>query len=176
MLVVTYELGDLANGGFQKSKQAESALLKLVSHKKRIGFSVDVTEGKNTDWDGTLGNDHVEIKFSAKVFKGDKRFSNFFETHYKNGKPSALLLTKADKYITVSPGWSNRKQMITGKVRIWEVSDLLKAMEHFPLEEFDYGEKGFYIPNKTDIIQHEWVGDVFFDQANCTYDLSKWFY
>lgn len=174
MIVVTYELGDLANGGFQKSKQAEHALLNLISRKRRTTFSVDVTEGKNTDWDGMLGNDHVEIKFSAKVFKGEKRLSNFFETHYKNGKPSALLLTKAEKYITVSPGWSNKYSMLMGKVRIWNVSDLLKAMNEFPIETFDYGEKGFFIPNKSESIKHDWVGDVFFDQAKSSYDLSKW--
>lgn len=175
MIVTTYELGDLANGGFQKSKEAEEALLALIAKKLRTTYSVDLSEGKNTDWDGMLGNDHVEIKYSAKTFKGEKRLSNFFETHYRSGKPSALLLTKAEKYITVSPGWSNKYQMLMGKVRIWKVSDLLKVMGNpYPLEEFDYGEKGFFIPNKSPLIQHQWVGDVFFDQAACSYDISKW--
>jgi hypothetical protein len=104
VIVTTYKLGDIANGGFELSKQAESALLQMIARKKKTSFFVDLTEGKNTDWDGSLGEDNVEIKFSAKTFKGEKRLSNFFETHYKNGKPSALLLTKAKKYITVSPG------------------------------------------------------------------------
>lgn len=174
MLVVTYELADLEAGGFAKSKLAEEALLSMIAKRKRVPYSVDLTEGKNTDWDGTLGSDYVEIKFSAKTFKGDKRLSNFFETHYKSGAPSALLLTKATKYITVSPGWSNKYGMLTGKVRIWNVRDLIAAMDQFPLETFDYGEKGFFIPNKSEVVKHEWVGDVFFDQARSTYDLSKW--
>ncbi len=174
MLVVTHELGDIANGGFAKSKKAEEALLRLISIKKRIGYSVDLTEGKNTDWDGMLGNHYVEIKFSAKVFKGEKRLSNFFETHYRNGNPSALLLTKADKYITVTPGWSNKYQMLTGKVRMWDVPSLRAAVSLFPIEENDYGEKGFYIPNKCEAVKHEWVGDVFFDQAKYSFDISKW--
>jgi hypothetical protein len=175
MIVVTYELGDLANGGFQKSKQAEHALLNLISRKRRTTFSVDLGEGKNTDWDGMLGSDHVEIKFSAKVFKDDNRLANFFETHYKSGAPSALLLTKAEKYITVSPGWSNKYQMLTGKVRMWNVRDLLfKGMAHYPIVEGDYGERGFFIPNKSALVSHDWIGDVFFDQAKCSYDLSKW--
>lgn len=174
MLVVTHELADLENGGFQKSKLAEQTLLSLIARKKRIDYFVDIGEGKNTDWDGTLGKHHVEIKFSAKTFKGEKRLSNFFETHYKSGKPSALLLTKADKYITVSPGWSNKYQMLTGKVRMWDVPDLLNAMTIFPIEEGDYGERGFFVPNKTSVVAHEWIGDLFFDQAACSYDLSKW--
>lgn len=175
MIVTTYALGDIANGGFAKSKLAEEALLSLIAHKRKTTYSVDLTEGKNTDWDGMLGKHHVEIKFSAKTFKGDKRLSNFFETHYKSGQPSALLLTKAEKYITVSPGWSNRYQMLMGKIRIWNVSDLRSSIDNpFHLEEFDYGEKGFFIPNKSEIVKHDWVGDVFFDQAKFSYDLSKW--
>lgn len=174
MIVVTYELGDLENGGFKKSKEAEEALLSLISKKRRTTFSVDINEGKNTDWDGMLGSDHVEIKFSAKAYKGEHRLSNFFETHYKSGKPSALLLTKAEKYITVSPGWSNKYQMLTGKVRMWNVRDLLfKGMAHYPIVEGDYGERGFFIPNKSELVTHDWVGDVFFDQAKCSYDISK---
>jgi hypothetical protein len=174
MLVVTHELGDIANGGFAKSKQAEEALLKLIASRKKTSYSVDITEGKNTDWDGVLGKDHVEVKFSAKVYKGDKRLSNFFETHYKNGKPSALLLTKADKYITVTPGWSNKYQMLTGKVRVWDVPALRAAVAKFAIEEGDFGEKGFFVPNKSDVVPHEWVGDVFFDQAKYCFDISKW--
>lgn len=174
MIVVTHELGDIANGGFKKSKEAEQALLSLIARKKRTTYQVDVNEGKNTDWDGMLGNHHVEIKFSAKTYKGDNRLSNFFETHYKSGEPSALLLTKADKYITVSPGWSNKYQMLTGKVRMWDVPGLLKVMEHFPIVEGDYGESGFFVPNKSPLIAHEWIGDVFFDQAKYSYDLTKW--
>ena len=175
MIVTTYKLGDIANGGFELSKQAESALLQMIARKKKTSFFVDLTEGKNTDWDGSLGEDNVEIKFSAKTFKGEKRLSNFFETHYKNGKPSALLLTKAKKYITVSPGWSNKYGMLTGKVRIWNVKDLINLIDNpYPLETFDYGEKGFFIPNKSDLIKHEWVGDVFYDQAGSSFDLSKW--
>lgn len=173
MIVVTYELGDLENQGFKKSKLAEEALLSLISRKRRTSFSVDVIEGKNTDWDGMLGSDHVEIKFSAKTYKGDHRLSNFFETHYKSGAPSALLLSKASKYITVSPGWSSKYRMLTGKVRIWNVKDLLRGMAHYPIVEGDYGEKGFFIPNKSDVITHDWVGDVFFDQAKRSYDISK---
>lgn len=174
MIVVTYELGDLANGGFQKSKMAEEALLKLVAGKRRTSYTVDLSEGKNTDWDGTLGEEYVEIKFSAKEYKGEQRLSNFFETHYKSGDPSALLLTKADKYITVSPGWSNKYQMLMGKVRSWSVPDLLSVMTKYPLVEDDFGAKGFFVPNKSSLINHEWIGDVFFDQAKCSYDLSKW--
>lgn len=175
MIVTTYELGDIANGGFELSKKAECELLRAIALKKKTTFSVDLKEGKNTDWDGKLGNDNVEIKFSAKTFKGEKRLSNFFETHYKSGKPSALLLTKADKYITVSPGWSNKYGMLTGKVRIWNVKDLIRLIDNpYPLETFDYGEKGFFIPNKSELIQHEWVGDVFYDQARCSFDISKW--
>ena len=175
MIVTTYKLGDIANGGFELSKQAESALLQSIARKRSTSFSVDRRKGKNTDWDGSLGEDNVEIKFSAKTFKGEKRLSNFFETHYKNGKPSALLLTKAKKYITVSPGWSNKYGMLTGKVRIWNVKDLINLIDNpYPLETFDYGEKGFFIPNKSDLIKHEWVGDVFYDQAGCSFDLSKW--
>lgn len=175
MKVVTYQLADIANGGFDLSKKAEDALLSLVSKKKRTSYSVDLTEGKNTDWDGMLGKDYVEIKFSAKTFKGPKRLSNFFEVSYKSGKPSALLLTKATKYITVSPGWSNKYMMLTGKVRIWDVEDLLTLMNNpYPVEEFDYGESGFFVPNKSDLITHEWVGDVFYDQAGCSFDLSRW--
>lgn len=174
MIVVTYELGDLQNGGFKKSKEAEEALLSLIARKRRTTYSVDINEGKNTDWDGMLGADHVEIKYSAKTYKDERRLSNFFETHYKSGAPSALLLTKADKYITVSPGWSNKYKMLTGKVRIWNVKDLLfKAMAHYPIVEGDYGESGFYVPNKSEVVTHDWVGDVFFDQAKCSYDISK---
>lgn len=174
MIVTTYELGDIANGGFELSKQAEEALLSLIAKKKKVTFKVDLTEGKNTDQDGWLNDEPVEIKFSSKTFKGPKRLSNFFETHYKNGDKSALLLTKAVKYITVTPGWSNQYGMLTGKVRIWKVSDLIEASKTRLTETFDYGEKGFFIPNKDPSVLHEWVGDVFFDQANCSYDISKW--
>lgn len=175
MIVTTYELGDLANGGFKKSKLAEESLLKLVAGKKRTTYSVDLTEGKNTDWDGMLGNEPVEIKYSAKMFSGENRFGNFFETHYKSGKPSALLLTKATKYITVSPGWSNKYASVTGKVRMWNVSELVNAIDNpYPIVEFDYGEKGFYVPNKSNAVKHEWVGDVAFDPEKCSYDISKW--
>ena len=174
MIVVTHELGNLAQGGFAKSKLAEEALLKLISKKRGVSYSVDLTEGKNTDWDGTLGRSHVEVKFSAKVYKGDNRLSNYFETNYKSGAPSALLLSKADKYITVTPGWSNKYSMLTGKVRMWNRADLLNVMHQFPIVKDDYGASGFYIPNKSSIITHDWVGDVFFDQQQYSYDLSKW--
>jgi hypothetical protein len=65
--------------------------------------------------------------------------------------------------------------MLTGKVRIWNVKDLINLIDNpYPLETFDYGEKGFFIPNKSDLIKHEWVGDVFYDQAGSSFDLSKW--
>lgn len=175
MIVTTYKLGDIDNGGFQLSKQAERALLELIARKKKKTFSVDLSEGKNTDRDGTLGDDDVEIKFSAKTFKGENRLANFFETHYKNDTPSALLLTKATKYITVSPGWSGKYAMLMGKVRIWNVSELIGLINNpYVVETFDHGEKGFFVPNKSELIKHEWVGDVFYDQAGCSFDLSKW--
>jgi uncharacterized protein (DUF433 family) len=174
MIVCTHELANLAEGGFQKSKLAEEAILKLIAKRKRCSYEVDLTEGKNTDWDGKLGDDYVEVKFSAKTFKGEQRLSNFFETHYKSGSPSALLLTKASKYITITPGWSNKHAMLTGKVRIWNVADLIRASNVFEKVVFDYGELGFFIPNKCDLFPHDWVGDVFFDQAKVSYDISKW--
>lgn len=174
MIVCTYELAKMDEGGFDKSKLAEDAILKLIASKKRCSYEVDLTEGKNTDWDGKLGDEYVEVKFSAKTFKGDNRLGNFFETHYKSGKPSALLLTKATKYITITPGWSNKYQMLTGKVRMWKVSDLIAASNVFEKVIFDYDEYGFFIPNKCDSFKHEWIGDIFFDQKNMSYDTSKW--
>lgn len=175
MKVCTYELAALDEGGFQKSKQAEKGVLSLIGRTRKKQYWVDESPGKNTDWDGKLGEDYVEIKFSAKTFSNTPYYlGNFFETHYKSGEPSALLLTKATKYITITPGWSNKYNSLTGKVRMWEVSDLLHASETFPIVEYDYGEYGFYIPNKCDNVKHVWLGDVEFDQQKCIYDVSKW--
>lgn len=175
MIVCTPELGDLKNGGFSKSKEAEEAALKLIAKRRGVSYSVDITEGKNTKWDGMLDGDPVEIKFSCKTFDGTPhRLGNAFETHYKSGDPSALLLTEAKYYITITPGWNAKHQMLTGKIRMWEVAELLRAQKIYPTVELAYGEYGFYVPNKSTDVKHTWLGDVLFDRANYSYDLSKW--
>lgn len=169
----TYQLGDIANGGFELSKQVEEELLKIVGAKLGKPTRVDVTEGKNVENDGWIGDRRAEVKVSAKIFKDDLRYSNFFETHYKNGQPSALLLTKSDYYVTLSPGWSNKQRMITGKIRLWKVKDLLSVMGRvYPIVKFDYDEYGFYVPNKSEVITHTWIGDVFLDLKNKEYNLG----
>jgi hypothetical protein len=169
----TYELGDIANGGFELSKQVEQEILTIVGDKLGKPARVDVTEGKNVDQDGWIGDLRAEVKVSAKVFKDDLKYSNFFETHYKNGQPSALLLTKSDIYVTLSPGWNNKAGMMTGKIRVWKVKDLLGVMGRvFPIVRFDYDEYGFYVPNKSEAIKHTWIGDVLFNPFEKEYNLG----
>lgn len=173
MIFKTYQLGDIANGGFELSKQVEQEILAIVGEKLKKPTRVDVTEGKNVDQDGWVGDLRAEVKVSAKLFKGDMKYGNFFETHYKNGQPSALLLTKSDIYITLSPGWSNKAGMITGKIRVWKVKDLLAVMGRvYPIVKYDYDEYGFYVPNKSEAINHTWIGDVLFNPFEKEYNLG----
>lgn len=170
----TYELGDIANGGFKLSKKVEEKLLELVGEKLNQPVKVDVTEGKNVEQDGWIGESKAEVKVSAKIFKGEYKYGNFFETHYKSGKPSALLLTRSDLYVTLSPGWNSKEKAMTGKIRVWNVKDLLGVMGRvYPIVKFDYEEYGFYVPNKSEHITHVWIGDVKFDLASKEYDLGK---
>jgi hypothetical protein len=169
----TYDLGDIKNGGFELSKQVEEEILKIVGKRMGKPTRVDLTEGKNVENDGWIGDKRAEVKVSAKVFKGDLKYGNFFETHYKNGQPSALLLTESELYVTLSPGWSSKQQMMTGKIRVWEVKDLLSVMGRvYPIVKFDYDEYGFYIPNKSEDIKHLWVGDVLFNPFEKEYNLG----
>lgn len=169
----TYELADIKNGGFELSKKVEARVLEIVGSKLNKDTRVDLTEGKNTANDGWIGEDRAEIKISAKTYSGPLKYSNFFETHYKSGKPSALLLTKSKLYVTLSPGWNSTYQQVTGKIRMWNVSDLLSVMGRvYPIVTYDYGEFGFYIPNKSDQIKHTWIGDVKFDFELKQYDLG----
>lgn len=174
--VITHKLGNINDSGFELSKMAEGCALELISKTYPHifpTFKVDLSEGKNTDWDGILGEHLVEIKYSAKSFNNtENRFGNFFETHYKDGSPSALLLSKADYYITISPGWHTQLNAIVGKVRMWKVKDLIEGSKRYPRVEFDYGEYGFYV-NKKQVVNHEWLGDVTFDEKKCEYNMTK---
>ena len=174
--VITHRLGNINDNGFELSKMAEGCALELISKTYPQffpTFKVDLSEGKNTDWDGILGEWLVEIKYSAKSFNNtENRFGNFFETHYKDGSPSALLLSKADYYITISPGWHTQLNSIVGKVRMWNVKDLIEGSERYPRVEFDYGEYGFYV-NKKNHVPHEWLGDVSFDEKKCEYNMTN---
>lgn len=173
MIFSTYQLGDIDNGGFELSKKAEEALLKLVAGKLDVLYEVDTSKGKNPRYDGWLGGKKVEIKFSAKMFGDELRFANFFETHYKCGKPSALLLTQSLYYLTCTPGWSSNNKKVVGKIRLWKVEDLLKGLIKYPIVKFDYGEYGFYVPNKSDFVPHRWLGDVDCNIDNQEYNLEK---
>ena len=169
----TYELGDIENGGFELSKLVEQEILNIVGERLNKTARVDLSEGKNTDNDGWLGDKRAEVKVSAKIFKDNNKYSNFFETHYKSGQPSGLLLTKSELYVTLSPGWNNKQKMITGKIRVWNVRDLLAVMGRvYPIVPFDYGEYGFYVPNKSEQVKHTWIGDVLFNPFEKEYDLG----
>lgn len=169
----TYELGDIANGGFELSKQVEERLLTLVGEKLNQPVRVDLTEGKNVEQDGWIGTSKAEVKVSAKTFDGEYKYGNFFETHYKNGKPSALLLTRSDLYVTLSPGWNSKHNMMTGKIRVWETKNLLSVLGRvYPIVKFDYDEYGFYVPNKSTAAPHKWIGDVKFNYKEKEYDLG----
>ena len=169
----TWQLGDIENGGFELSKQVEAKLLEIVGAKLGKPTWVDNTPGKTVANDGWIGDQKAEVKVSAKIYKDERRYSNFFETLYKSGKPSALLLTESELYVTLSPGWNNKQQMMTGKIRVWKVSDLLSVMGRvFPIVTYDYGDYGFYIPNKCDDIKHVWVGDVLFNPHEQEYNLG----
>lgn len=169
----TFDLGDIKNGGFELSKLVENNLLTIVGEKIGKPVRVDVTEGKNVEHDGWIGDRKAEVKVSAKIYKGELRYSNFFETHYKSGQPSALLLTRSDYYVTLTPGWNSKQNTITGKIRLWKTKDLLSVMGRvYPIVQYDYGDYGFYVPNKSNTITHTWIGDVWFDPENKEYDLG----
>ena len=79
--VITHRLGNIDDDGFELSKLAEGCVLELISKTYPEifpTFIVDLSEGKNTDWDGILGEHLVEIKYSAKSFNNtENRFGNF---------------------------------------------------------------------------------------------------
>jgi hypothetical protein len=154
--------------GFQYSKIAEDAALKLSSSILNVDYWVDDTPGFNPKWDGKLGESYVEVKYSASQ-RSDKTI--FIETNRGYGPPSALLLSRSDYYLMIHPGWSNDIGAV-GKVKLFQTADLLNIMNDFEIVPH-YDVKGFFMPNKYDRIKDIWLGDVRFNEKERSFDMSR---
>jgi len=164
------ELNQLNEGGFAKSKIAEHALFTLLANTYNLDAHVNSKMEYDPTGDGEINGILCEIKFSS-VGKGNEGYPIFFETHSKDGYPSALLLTHSRYYLTVTPGYSHQLLKVIGKIRCWPVSYLLQLEKQLPKEQVHGGRvAGFYIKPKDHPCQ-VWLGDVPFN--NLTFDLNS---
>lgn len=101
---------------YDYSNEAEEFLGKLIGNKFGLGYC-NPTKGYNPEYDFMLGNKKIEVKFTSNCYPT-------IEFARADLRPSGLLLSQADYYLTISPGGSKGK--FVGKIRLYKRVDLLE--------------------------------------------------
>lgn len=155
--------------------QSERYALELIGV-EHIG----VTEGYCPEYDAVdLDTEKTyEVKFSTKCKTvGRCYYPVYVEYKHPDGKPSALMLSEADYYLIVSPGYSSKHEKRVGKVRQFKRTDLLDALK-------GNGDSLITADGQFAVIDHFRLAHKWFGDVRCIneggriigYDMSKFLY
>ncbi len=177
-----HSLGTFVNR-YDYSERAEAAIAQRIADlftRQSIPTKVtELTKGYNPAYDFKLNDVKIELKISGYLTRGKQTVSveTYSETPQER-KPSGLMLSEADFYLFVAPGyWSPTKQNVT-KFRLIERT-LLHAQilgreneDLTPADENGVKAIGHRVPVDKDsaVAKSSPYGDGFIGYSNCISD------
>lgn len=138
--------------------RSEQLALDFIGVKNHV-----LTEGYAPEYDA-IDDDGIkyEVKYSTMRASAQSKgrtvyFPLYLEYKRPSGEPSGLLLSEADYYVAISPGYNYYHDKVVGKVRLFERS-LLKFCLKTASGVVHMDEQ--FVGLDTKLVKHDWFGDV----------------